>query len=337
MVITLTTGCVLGVCSALGLFGAGKGVKAYADNSEANDVNSRAQGILDAAKESLEKARETSKRWLTMLGKKKLFAFDEPLGRFIKTFSKIKNVKYANSAGLTELAKFRVDKASFAELKDEHLQIASMVGGAAGGLAAGGAMAFGAFGTVGTFAAASTGTAIATLSGAAATNATLAFLGGGALAAGGGGMAAGACVLGGLVAGPALAIFGCVVGSQASAKLDQAKSNLAKAKKIKEELAVAETACEGITKRAKLFCKHISDVCEILLPLLDRLDALVKNSGTDYRKYSKSGKDLVAEVLSTVQVLKALVDTPILKKDGAIDTASDKIATAAETFIRNAA
>ena len=46
---------------------------------------------------------------------------------------------------------------------------------------------------------ASTGTAIATLSGAAATNASLAAFGGGAVAAGGGGMALGAAAIGGIV------------------------------------------------------------------------------------------------------------------------------------------
>ncbi|WP_207346048.1 hypothetical protein [Arthrobacter sp. E3] len=51
-----------------------------------------------------------------------------------------------------------------------------------------------------TFGTASTGTAISTLSGAAATNATLAWLGGGALAAGGGGTAAGTALL--AMAGP---------------------------------------------------------------------------------------------------------------------------------------
>ena len=51
---------------------------------------------------------------------------------------------------------------------------------------------------------ASTGAAIGGLTGVAATNATLAWLGGGALAAGGGGMALGSMVLGGIIAGPAL-------------------------------------------------------------------------------------------------------------------------------------
>ena len=57
-----------------------------------------------------------------------------------------------------------------------------------------------AMGIATTFGVASTGTAISSLSGAAATNAALAWLGGGALAAGGGGMAAGEAFL--ALAGP---------------------------------------------------------------------------------------------------------------------------------------
>lgn len=57
-----------------------------------------------------------------------------------------------------------------------------------------------AMGVATTFGVASTGTAISALSGAAATNAALAWLGGGALAAGGGGMAAGGAFL--ALAGP---------------------------------------------------------------------------------------------------------------------------------------
>ncbi len=65
---------------------------------------------------------------------------------------------------------------------------------------------------VSTFATAGTGAAISGLSGVAATNATLAALGGGTLAAGGGGMAAGAAVLGLTAAVPALLIGGFTVG-----------------------------------------------------------------------------------------------------------------------------
>jgi hypothetical protein len=79
----------------------------------------------------------------------------------------------------------------------------------AGGLAAGGIAAGGAFAATAAFASASTGTAIASLSGVAATNATFAALGGGALSAGGFG------ILGGIVAltgGAALIAVGAAAG-----------------------------------------------------------------------------------------------------------------------------
>ena len=64
-----------------------------------------------------------------------------------------------------------------------------------GATAAGAVAAAGTTATVAAIGSASTGTAIASLSGAAATKATLAWLGGGALAAGGGGVAMGVAVL----------------------------------------------------------------------------------------------------------------------------------------------
>ncbi|WP_351078154.1 hypothetical protein [Shewanella sp. CAL98-MNA-CIBAN-0140] len=70
-----------------------------------------------------------------------------------------------------------------------------------GGLV-GGTAALGAWGVVTVVGSASTGTAISSLSGVAATNATLAWFGGGSLATGGAGMAGGFWVLGGIVAAP---------------------------------------------------------------------------------------------------------------------------------------
>lgn len=75
-------------------------------------------------------------------------------------------------------------------------------GGAATGAAVGSAAAYAAFSGVAMFGTASTGAAIAGLSGIAATNATLAVLGGGTLAAAGGGIAAGTLLLTGIVAAP---------------------------------------------------------------------------------------------------------------------------------------
>lgn len=77
---------------------------------------------------------------------------------------------------------------------------------AVGGAGIGTASAAGAWSLVGLIGTASTGTAITTLSGVAATNATLAWFGGGALAVGGAGMAGGAMVIGGIVLAPAIGL-----------------------------------------------------------------------------------------------------------------------------------
>jgi len=82
--------------------------------------------------------------------------------------------------------------------------IAGGIGAAAGTLASATAL-----GLVATFGTAGTGTAIASLSGAAATNATLAWIGGGTLAAGGGGVAAGSTIVTG---GVALIVIGVGAG-----------------------------------------------------------------------------------------------------------------------------
>ena len=68
---------------------------------------------------------------------------------------------------------------------------------------------------------ASTSTAIATLNGVALTNATLAWLGGGSLAAGGLGVAGGMAILGGIVAAPVLAIGGMFLSSKAEVALEK--------------------------------------------------------------------------------------------------------------------
>jgi hypothetical protein len=84
---------------------------------------------------------------------------------------------------------------------------AAIAGGS--GAAVGGGVATGSLAAVGAFGTASTGTAISTLSGAAATNATLAWFGGGAVAAGGWGITWGTVVLTG---GSTLIALGAAYG-----------------------------------------------------------------------------------------------------------------------------
>lgn len=108
----------------------------------------------------------------------------------------------------TDIAEINLHKAQFLKAEEfarKDLDAArKSAAGAGAGFAAGAAVASmaptAAMWVATTFGTASTGTAISTLSGAVATKAALAWLGGGALAAGGGGTAAGSALL--ALAGP---------------------------------------------------------------------------------------------------------------------------------------
>ncbi|MEI2641786.1 MAG: helix-turn-helix transcriptional regulator [Candidatus Nanopelagicales bacterium] len=126
--------------------------------------------------------------------------FLEPLYRTLGKVTKIPDrpAPVKASKGLTATYEHQADTVA-REIVRASGQMAAATGA---GVAVGATAAAAAYGATAAFAAASTGTAISTLSGAAATSATLAALGGGSLAAGGMGMAAGTMVLTGLIAAP---------------------------------------------------------------------------------------------------------------------------------------
>ena len=199
----------------------------------------------------------------------------------------------------------------------------SLAGGVAGGAAIGAVTAFGAYGAAMTFGAASTGTAIASLSGVAATNATLAFFGGGSLAVGGLGIAGGTAVLGGLVAGPALAIMGFVIGAKASANKDRAYSNLAKAKEYKEQMETAMQACKAIRRRSNLFERTLLKLNTIFEPLIYSLEQTISEYGTDYSAYTDAQKKIVASSMAMAGAIKSILDTPIMTEDGSLSEGAE--------------
>lgn len=116
--------------------------------------------------------------------------------------------------------------------------IRGVAAGGAAGAAVGGAAAYGAFTAAALFGTASTGTAISTLSGVAATNATLALLGGGTLAAGGAGMAGGTLLLTGMVAAPAAAL------AAAGFYVLRQRRNKKEEERLRTEVEAAEAALD---------------------------------------------------------------------------------------------
>lgn len=125
------------------------------------------------------------------------------------------------------------------------------------GVAVGAAISGAAFAATASLGIASTGTAIASLSGVVASNATMAALGGGTLAAGGAGMAGGTLVLGGLAAAPVLILAG--VGLQFKAADSETEASLACAKMDAEEGNLRRNleAARAVGMRAEELCGPI--------------------------------------------------------------------------------
>lgn len=121
-------------------------------------------------------------------------------------FDSIRNVPSDKKLQHDKIKEIRLNWKQQADKIEKDFKTAKVksAGGGVAGVGAGVAVAAlgptAPMGVATTFGVASTGTAISALSGAAATNAALAWLGGGALAAGGGGMAAGSAFL--ALAGP---------------------------------------------------------------------------------------------------------------------------------------
>ena len=315
----------IAVAAATGLVGVGKSVKAAVDTHDANKTNEKANDVIAAAKRGVENARKSCGADLNKLGKKKVTILDSSINHFVQSFGKLKNVNFQESKGLDEMNRLCIDSAEFEELKELGNFATSILGGVAGGALGGAITAFGAYSAAGTFAAASTGTAIASLSGAAATNATLAFFGGGSLAAGGLGIAGGTMVLGGLVAGPALAIMGFVVGAKASSAKDEAYSNLAKAKKTAAELMIAVDLCHAISSKCNMFVDLLNKLDTYFKPLINKIDEAISEHGIDFNKFSQEQKQATAAAASIAKAVKMVLDTPILDSDGNITKESGRI------------
>lgn len=325
----------IGLATATGGLGVGKTIKAGIDSYSASTINKSANQIVEESTNYINAQRMACGDSLKQLGEEKVFILNNNMTEFLDTFTKIKNVDFRETEGLLELSKLKIDEQDFVELRELANFAISLAGGSVAGTAGGALAAFGAYGAAQALACASTGTAIASLSGAAATNATLAFFGGGSLAAGGMGMAGGAAVLGGLVAGPALLVMGFVAGAAAKKSLEQAKTNQLEAIQLAEQLDTAAKQCEAIRRRTYMFHNLLARLDSYFLPFVYKMEDIVKNEGDDYSKYSTDSKKCIASCVSIAVSIKGVLDTQILTDDGLLTDESLGTVVKTEEFINS--
>ncbi len=319
-----------GIALAAAGYGVKKGLDAKEDFDTAEKYNEKAQEIYDEAMERLEQEKEYTNTHLETLGELKVSIYESSLADFVDIFSNIKNVDFEDNLQLGLLN--NVDEQDMLEIKNTVLEMQEVLGGGIAALGSGALAGFGALGGVGMLASASTGTAIASLSGAAATNATLAWLGGGSLAAGGFGMAGGMAVLGGIVAGPVLAVGGMMMASKAEEAKYTAYENYDKAKAAAEQMDAACVVLDGIYQRVDEFINILKPLNEIFEDYIDDLDNIVDKSN-DYRTYSQTEKEKVMITASIAQTVKNICDTPIIDKDGKVTRKSKRVLKKSKEFL----
>lgn len=195
---------ILGLGAVIaGAAGVGSGINGAMKIKDANDTIKSAER---QHKENIARFEATSERTNTImdnLGKLELNIL-KSFEKFSDVIEKIQNRPQFKSYNINGVLLPKYDKEELRKVSVGAGVLLGGLGGAAAGTAGGFAAAGATTAAVMALGTASTGTAIASLSGAAATNATLAALGGGAIAAGGGGMALGSAVLGAATLGVGL-------------------------------------------------------------------------------------------------------------------------------------
>lgn len=233
------------------------GVQAFEDRNKAKTAKEEADSLLEELNKENEKRRTEANQILADFGRTRLEALKTTVGVFLK-YIEILGHNYKEKE-YDILNQIDIKQEQIKELKSIEMNASN----ALGTLAASGTLATAALTGVpsavtwgvGAFATASTGTAISSLSGAAATNATLAWLGGGSIAAGGGGMAAGATVLAGITYASmgvlALASAGLISSAYYSKKYTEATKYLESVKEYQSKLKLGWELMNGINQRAR--------------------------------------------------------------------------------------
>ena len=304
--------------AGLGVFGAKKGYDAYSDNKDASGLNEDAEAIIERAQKKLETARTRCTEELEVLGRQKFEIWDRQLGRFVSLMEQMRSVELLGASEFDRLGANACSKEELAQMKEFSALAGEVVVGGATAIGTGALVGIASYGGATMLATASTGTAISTLSGVAATNATLAWFGGGSLAAGGAGMAGGVAVLGGIVAAPVLAVGGLVLAAKARENLAAAKSNLAKARKGAGEMRQAESLVDGIRKVAGQFRDVLERLDKRATPVFDDFAVVLKMHDADYSKMAEADRRKVHLAVAFAQGLKTVLEAPLLTESGAL-------------------
>lgn len=309
-----------GLAVAAGVLGAAGHSVAKEDNERAQRIARDAEELYDNAKESLECAQKKAEASLVTLGESKEEVLKGSIQKFLKVYDRIKNIELKESTGLNELSQFMIDKQGTLQLREiSNIYTSSLSSGVAGAVA-GSAVALAASGTLPLVTALMSGT-------------------GGFLALGEVGLAATSVASGVTfalsstplvaIAGPAVFFTALSASMKADENLEKARTMEAEAEAAVEKMKVAETMCAAISDRSRMFNELLTELDELFSECIDQLGGIVDKkavgeggSQVDARSFTQDEVKLVAVTRSLAGAVKAVVDTPILNKEGSVSSES---------------
>ncbi len=263
--------------------------------SDAQNRYQQRRGRYDEAMRHFEQKHSDAAAQFEVLGKTRLNAV-------VTLGDAVEFLKKARIKERDMFEKFNITPEQLVAWRTASVHALDILGGVASSAVSGIATSAAVYGLVGTLGVASTGTAISALSGVAATNATMAWLGGGPLVAGGAGIAGGTLVLGGLVVGPGILVASFFAHAKAAEIENQVERHVS-------EMDVDEAEKGGLLAALDAVLARVRELKGGTIRLMQELKQLLSNSNpaNDRDAY------LVAK---TAVALGQLLEVAILDKNG---------------------
>ena len=333
-----------GLAVAAGAAGIGSGVRGGMKMKDANDTMRSAQEKQEKAVARFEDYNRKTTAIMDKLGEQELsiLASFEQFSDLIEKIQERPEFKKYSKNGI-DLPEYEAE-----ELKKMSVGASVLMGGvtgAAAGTAGGFAAAGATTSAVMALGTASTGTAISSLSGAAATNATLAALGGGAIgsSAGAGGMALGSAVLGGATLGVGLLVGGIIFNVTGSKLSDKADAAYSQARKTEDQVNHITWYLRQLEIAASGFQKTLTKVEEQYRQRLKTLDFIISFSEkTDWNDFSKKEQKMTENLVLLVGLLYKMCQVKLVlqaEKENELNTVNkeevEEVICNAENILEN--
>ena len=317
----------VGTIATTGAVGAANAVSGVNKRIKASDIKQEAMSDYHEERGKLEKTQNSTNKKLEELGELKVKAWGEGYPRFCEMYSKVKLPP--NSKGEVALeGNLSLTPEDLREIKALGIGIKEAVQTGAAGYVAGSLVGLAAQSGAASMAVfASTGTAISSLSGAAATNATLAQLGGGALGSSAGalGVAGGKAVMTGLTAAPLLMVEGILFNVKGNKVLDSAYDIKWEADKAVGTMKSMESELRKLSRLSQKVQDELQQLYDVYLRLIVQAERTVERT-TEYINFTAAEKMNFQKTCLAIKLISVLSKQDLLDKakEGEMNKVLDK-------------